>query len=140
MASQTLPKKPVENWEQVRDEWVAAVEGLVGQVEAWAVERGWAVRRESKTITEDHLGPYTVPRLMILAGFSRIILDPVARFVAGAGGLVDLATFPSYETFFIGRNPEGDGWFIQAGDVTGARQPWSKEAFLAALQSLQNAQ
>ena len=36
MEVSTLPRRPVENWEAVRDEWVAAVERIADDAEAWA--------------------------------------------------------------------------------------------------------
>jgi hypothetical protein len=33
----------VENWEAERDEWVAAVERMVDDAEAWAREQSWFV-------------------------------------------------------------------------------------------------
>jgi glycosyltransferase involved in cell wall biosynthesis len=80
MRQETLPRTPVENWEQVRDEWVAAVEELVNDVEAWCSQRNWWVHRETKTIAEDRIGSYVVPRLMLQAPIGRLVLDPVSRF------------------------------------------------------------
>ena len=84
MVQSTLPIKPVENWEQVRDEWVAAVERLTGDAESWARGQGWAARREPKTVMEDRLGQYAAPRLLIHSPAGRLLLDPIARYVPGA--------------------------------------------------------
>lgn len=82
MTPTSLPKRPVENWEQVRDEWVAAVEQLAAAAAAWAKKQDWAVRRDPKTITEDRLGSYTVPRLLIHAPEGRLSTRP-GRAVRG---------------------------------------------------------
>src|SRR5262245_34097331 len=55
MSVDTLPRRPVENWEVVRDEWVAAVERIIDDAEAWAREQPWFVHRDRKTITEDRI-------------------------------------------------------------------------------------
>jgi len=31
-----LPTKPLENWQQIRDEWISAVEQLVEDAENWS--------------------------------------------------------------------------------------------------------
>jgi hypothetical protein len=127
MSPSTLPTKPAENWEKVRDEWLAAVEQLVQDVEAWACKREWAVRRDVKTITEDRLGSYTVPRTLIHTPAGRLLLDPVARYVQGAQGLVDLYVLPSYDAVMIARN--GNSWQLHTGGGNGTNRPWSEQAF-----------
>jgi hypothetical protein len=130
MASSTLPKTPVENWERVRDEWVAAVEGLIGDAETWSHKQDWATRRDAKPIVEDRLGPYIVPQLLIQGTFGRLLLDPVARYIVGAEGLVDLFLIPSYDSLMIARYPEG--WFLVPEDAEGPRVPWSEASFVEA--------
>jgi hypothetical protein len=138
MAQTILPTKAVDNWEGVRDEWVAAVEQLVGEAEVWAHTRDWAVRREAKTIREDRLGQYTVPRLLIHATAGRLLLDPVARYVPGAMGVVDLYVLPSYDAVMISRSD--GGWQLHPIGADDEPQPWSEETFVhTALQLLATA-
>lgn len=135
MATSTeQPRNPVENWEQVRDEWVAALESLVAETETWAHQQDWGTLRESKTITEDRLGPYEVPRLLIHGMFGRILLDPVARFVPGVEGLVDLFRIPSWDGLLIARTR--DGWFLIHEDAEGPRSPWTEETLVEAARRL----
>jgi hypothetical protein len=121
------PTKPVKNWEQVRDEWVAAVEQLVGETEAWAQAQGWATRRDPKTATEYRLGAYTVPQLLIHAPAGRLILDPIARYVPGALGVVEFCALPSYDSMRLGRT--ADGWFLQPDGEGETPRPWSEAIF-----------
>ncbi len=103
-----------------------AVNRLVGEAEAWSVARAWVTKRDDKEIAEDLLGTYTVPRLLIAKDASRLLLEPVARFVLGGTGLVDFAILPSYDSVLISR--DGDRWFVQP--TTGnKRRPWSEAAF-----------
>src|SRR5262249_41906726 len=83
MPPSAKPRKPVENWEQVRDEWVTAVDRFMTEVEGWARKQEWATLRDPKTIDEDRIGAYTVPRLLVHAIFGRFLFDPVCRFVVG---------------------------------------------------------
>src|SRR6476659_101623 len=128
MGPTTLPTKPIDNWEQVRDEWVTTVEQLVRAVESWAQGQGWAVRREPKRIEENRIGAYEVPQLLFQLPAGRFLLDPVARFVTGAEGLVDLYVLPSYDAVMIARTP--DGWFLHSQNADGARQNLTAQTFV----------
>ena len=76
--SETPPRHSVENGEAQRDDWVAAVEPIISDAEAWATEQHWFVHRSPKTITEDDVGSYEVPTLLIRA--------PAGRFTLRADG------------------------------------------------------
>ena len=97
MAELKLPTKPVENWERIRDEWVRAVEELVRKVESWCQAEGWPTRQIEKRIVEARLGEYVVPALLIQIELTKLMLEPVARFVPGAEGVVDLYLMPGYD-------------------------------------------
>ena len=71
------PKKPIADWEAVRDEWVRAVEQLVGDVEGWCKANDWPTRRIQKRLEDSRIGEYFAPALLIqvdlvklVAGFS----------------------------------------------------------------------
>ncbi|HUY34618.1 MAG TPA: hypothetical protein VMV69_17875 [Pirellulales bacterium] len=130
MPEQTLPRVPVENWERIRADWIADVTKLADDVEAWAIKRGWWVGRESLTLTEDRIGSYEVPILRLQTPSSRLILEPIARFVMGAEGRVDLAVFPSYHDIPI--LLDSKGWRLRAFEDDGPRGDWSEDAFVNA--------
>lgn len=134
MSTSTLPKNPVENWQQVRDEWVAAVEQLIGETETWAKSQDWGTLRESKTITEDRLGTYTVPRLLVHNMNGRVLIEAYARFVPGANGLVDVFRIPSWDGEMI--ELTADGWYLLRTDAEGPRELWSEPVFVAAVHRL----
>jgi hypothetical protein len=121
--------------EILRQEWQAAVEQLVRSAEEWSALQGWDNRREEKQISEDFLGTYQVPRLLILKGASRLVLEPVARFVPGGSGMADLAVLPSYDSVTLTRD-QGQ-WFVHPFGK-GRRRKWSREAFTAAATELGN--
>ncbi len=127
MSVGTMPRRPVENWEAVRDEWVTAVERIAGDVELSAREQQWLVHRGAKPITEDRIGSYEVPLLTIQTFAAHLILDPIARYVGGASGRIDLCVFPSYESVLIIRTEAG--WQFVTNPPTISR-PWSKEIFI----------
>lgn len=97
MSQLKAPQKPIPDWEQVRDEWVRAVEQLVSEVESWCKANEWPTRRIDKRIEESKIGEYVVSGLLIQVDFVKLMLEPGARFVAGACGVVDLYVMPQYD-------------------------------------------
>ena len=97
MSQLKMPKKPVPDWEQVRDEWVRAVEQLVADVEAWCEANGWPTRRIEKRLDDSQIGEYAAPAVLIQVDLVKLLLEPVARFVPGGNGLIDLYRMPQYD-------------------------------------------
>src|SRR5437762_11728992 len=129
MAELKLPTKPVENWQQVRDEWVRAVEELVSNVEAWCKARDWPTRRIEKRMEESRIGGYVVPALLIQADLVKLMLEPAARFVSGAEGVLDLYRMPQYgETASILRR---DGKWADVANISEDQIPQGPRVKLA---------
>ena len=128
MSTAVLPKKPIANWEQVRDEWVASVEQLMREAAEWSEKQGWGALIEPKRLDEEQIGEYEVPQMLIHTRMGRVILDPSARFVGGALGLVEMTRYPSYETWFISRME--NGWRLRANVKDGIELPWTEENFV----------
>lgn len=128
MQKSTLPQLPVDQSNE-RAEWIEAVERIVSEAESWGRNRGWWVEREMKNVSDDddRIGAYRVPMLRIQTANSRLVLEPIARYVVGGKGRVDLAVFPSYHNVAIVRRD--DGWWL-AGDKGSSPAPWSEEAFV----------
>ena len=133
MQSETLPRRTLEDGEARRDEWVAAVEQVVSDAEAWATEQHWSVHRGPKTITERRLGTYDVPALLIRAPAGRFVIDPIARFVGGALGKIDFCVFPSCDYVMIVRTDAG--WQVENNPRTISR-PWSRQTFFEVISEL----
>ena len=131
--SETLPRQPAENGDAQRDEWIAAVEQVVSDAEAWATEQHWFVHRGPKTITEPALGSYEVPTLLIQAPAGRFVIDPIARFVIGALGEIDFCVHPSYYYVMIVRTESG--WQVETNPRATGR-PWSKQTFFEVVSEL----
>ena len=131
--SETVPRHAGDDWEAQRDEWVAAVERVVSDAEAWATEQKWFVHRGPKTITEDPIGPYEVSTLLFQAPAGRFALEPMGRYIVGATGEIELSVFPSYESVLVVRK---DGRWHFVIDRPTLDRPWSKEAFLEIVSKL----
>ena len=133
LPSETLPRRPVETYEEQRDDWVAAVEQVISDAEAWATEQHWFVHRGPKTITEDPIGSYEVPTLLIQAPAGRFVFEPMSRYIIGATGEIELSVFPSYHSVLIVRNDSGWHFVIDRPTLD---RPWSKETFLEIVSEL----
>lgn len=96
MSQLKAPKKPIADWENVRDEWVRAVEQLVGEVESWCKANDWPTRRLTKRLEDSRIGEYHAPALLLQVDLVKLMLEPVARFTPGSEGVVDLYRMPEY--------------------------------------------
>jgi hypothetical protein len=95
-----MPEPLIANADVVKAEWLDRLDRLVGDVKAWAEAYGWKTRVYRKPMKEDKaLGLYEAPRLLMEREQDGIVvaLDPVARFVPGADGGVDLYLMPGYD-------------------------------------------
>ena len=131
--SETLPRQPADNGDAQRDEWIAAVEQVISDAEAWSTEQHWFVHRGPKTITEPALGSYEVPTLLIQAPAGRFVIDPIARYVIGALGEIDFCVHPSYYYVMIVRTESG--WQVETNPKTTSRL-WSKQTFFEVVSEL----
>lgn len=134
MTPSTLPTKPVDNWETVRDEWLTTLEQFFAEVEGWAKKQDWATLRTPKTLTETRLGSYTTSRLLVHSIEGRLVFDPMARFVAGGEGLIDWYVLPSYDSSFLVR--EGKGWRLNMDGPEPTESLWSEEVFVNAARDM----
>ena len=67
-------------------EWLDAIDRVEKQAEEWSAEAAWRFRRVKKKMSESLLGAYEATQLLIFAEPHLYVLDPIARFVPGAGG------------------------------------------------------
>ena len=121
------PRRPVKDWPIKLVEWKSEVKHIVATASQWAKEKGWDVSAEEKLITEDVLGSYEVPRLLIHRADGRLVLDPIARYVVGAAGRFEFCVLPSYDSILLVK--DDDGWRFYSQDKRAQGQPWSREAF-----------
>jgi hypothetical protein len=119
------PRRPANGREKNRKAWLDEVEEVVSQAEQWAAKRDWSTLRDEKTITEDIIGTYSVPRLLVHLPQGRLLLDPVARYVVAAEGRFDFCALPSFDSIPLVKI---DGiWHLTARKKPGRR--WSEELF-----------
>ena len=99
----------------VKREWLERLGTLVEEVKSWAQAGGWRTRRIDKTVNERRLGTYKVPVLLMEKDTVEVVLNPVARFVPGANGAVDLYVAPAYDDI-ASLYFEGDHWVLHYAD------------------------
>ena len=99
----------------VKREWLNRLGILVEEVKGWAKASGWRTRRIDKTVNERRLGSYKVPVLLMEKDTVEVVLNPVARFVPGANGAVDLYVAPAYDDI-ASLYLEGDHWVLHYAD------------------------
>jgi hypothetical protein len=136
MSTETRATKAVEQSEQVRDEWIAAVDSLYREAESWAREQGWTTSRRRCSLEEPRLGPYQVWRLSVRTPEGRIVFRPVARYIVGATGRFDVIAPPSrYASMMMGRQTNGT-WQIHPFGDSEIAQPWSKSNFIELVRTM----
>ncbi len=112
----------------VRDEWLDLLAQLTNTIKQWVQENEWLVAEQQKTITEDKLGTYTTCELHVRSPQGNLIVEPVARFVAGAEGRVDISAFPTLHRFLLIRK---DGrWQLRTDSGVPWPKEWSQTTFL----------
>lgn len=108
----------IEDPTAVKDEWLSRLNTLVREVKGWAEAAGWQTRRITKTINERQLGRYEVPVLLMEKNTLEVVLNPVARFVPGASGAVDLYLSPAYDDI-ASLYFEDDHWVVHSYEPPG---------------------
>ena len=97
MSAPNTTRGRVDDPQALRDEWLSRLSNLTNLVRSWAEELDWSTRQIEKKMKDSRLGSYEAPALLMQKGTTRVLLDPVARFVPGAEGLVDLYLMPAYD-------------------------------------------
>ena len=82
------------DWNAQRDRWLAALGTLYQQIEAWLAplrEQGLvSSKRIPVQLSEENIGAYTAPELVLEFGTEAIVLEPRGTLIVGARGRVDV--------------------------------------------------
>lgn len=86
--------KPVDvDWAGKRDAWIRAVEGLYRTIEddyLRAAKAEVEIARTDKVVTEDFVGEYHIPELILRVGDEQVVFSPKGTNVIGAKGRIDV--------------------------------------------------
>ena len=115
------------------------LDGLCHEVAGWAEDEGWSVSWKTLQRTEDLLGTYEAPTLIIQTGGRSAMLEPVARVVMGAAGRVDLYAYPTLFRVMLLRSADTGEWRIRTDSGIFLRDRWGKDTFVQLVQDLTGA-
>ncbi len=85
------------------------------------------LEKSSKSITEELLGPYTVNAWTVTIGGRRVIFDPIATYVVGSYGRVDVVG-PAARFKLIREKDDGHWSLVDPSDPR-ITTPFTKEVF-----------
>jgi hypothetical protein len=88
-------KAKAENidWIAKRDAWIAAVRDLYQTIEGdylKAVMDDIRITSRDKVVTENHVGEYKIPELVLRVGDEEVIFSPKGVIIVGAQGRIDV--------------------------------------------------
>lgn len=115
--------------QRAREQWLADLRALLDQLKKWlepATREGLKVEEYDRTVREGLLGSYSAPALKLTFGSTEAHIVPVARYVVGGTGRVDVE-FPGGRILLIRQGDEGQ-WTVVPEDRTG-KKPLSEETF-----------
>ncbi len=119
----TVARSDIDEW---RDELSALYDRLAGWLSR--MDPPPIIERETATIHEERSGPYEAPKLVITSGTEgRLEVQPVARWVVGADGRVDLIGVEGPMHLILLR--DRGGWYYLPDRVTMDLQPLDETLF-----------
>lgn len=121
-------------WVAKKEAWIIQVQELCAEVKKWAQDESWSVHEDFKKISEDHIGSYKVPCLILQSPQGRVHIDPIGCNIVGADGRVDIFTFPGLNRMLLIRI--GDHWELQTDARVAWSKSWSKETFVDIVKAL----
>lgn len=111
-----------------KQQWLEDVRRLLDEIQSWCEAERWLVHRQAKKIRERKFGEYEVDALTVKGPQGHLCVDPVARFVMGAKGRVDLYAWPSLHRFMLVR--EDGAWIIRTDSGVKWPTTWGRDTFL----------
>jgi hypothetical protein len=126
--------------DEARSRWLETVAGFTDQVSAWARGQNWRVDVKQLERSEELLGTYDVPLLIIQTERGAVIVEPVARVVAGSEGRIDIYAYPARFRVMMLRSGENGEWRIRTDSRVYLRQPWNEGTFVELVRDLTAAQ
>ena len=105
---------------QRQKEWLDAVEGILGHIRSWLAEaqreKLIKIHPDKIKITEENLGTYTAPYLVLTTAGKTVKVQPIGSTIIGADGRVDMES--ANGTFMFLYLADQDTWVHGVG-----RQP-----------------
>lgn len=128
-----MPETTID-WDAKKVSWIESLDELYREIEVWATERGWEILKEETTLTEEHLGTYSVLRLTVRHPNGRLYVEPVGANILGAEGRVDLENYPTLNSLLLIR--ENGSWQVYTDSRVPWPNPWGPECFFNIVDAL----
>ena len=119
---------------RTRTEWIKLVEQTIAEISRWAATEKWPVVELEKEVEEQGLGTYSVPVLFVQLPGSRLHVEPIARYVGGADGRIDLRSVETLNRVTLLR--KGGTWVIRTDSGIDYPKRWSRATFAEVAQAL----
>lgn len=102
---------------QRQKEWLDAVEGLLRHIRSWLAEaqreKLVKIHPDKIKITEENLGTYTAPSLVLTAAGKTVKVKPIGSTIIGADGRIDMES--ANGTFMFLYLADQDKWVHGVG-------------------------
>lgn len=127
--------------EKIKEDWLAALDGLVKQLKEWIRSHGPScpgcppppeIIETTIEKEEEHIGKYSAPMLYLKVRKTLVEIAPAGRFAIGAIGRVDMTNNKHRYSFLYSSRR---GWICMEN-----RQPLTKSLFLELLAHLTRTQ
>lgn len=143
LAERKKQEGPVD-WAAERDWWISSLEALYEDVGNWLaplVDEGvLTLQRTSTQLTEENIGTYTAPGLVLELSGEAVVLEPLGTLLIGSHGRVDVFRRGrrGKQTPILVLTRKGDEpvWTIWPSRDPRDRQALSEVAFKALVDSL----
>ncbi|MHC4663822.1 MAG: hypothetical protein ACYS8W_19340 [Planctomycetota bacterium] len=122
----------------IREKWVGTIHSLFQTILEWIKkaedEKLINVYKHNIQLSEKNIGRYAVDKLELIVLDRQIIIEPIARFIEGCDGRVDI--YHGYENFRLLYSGKNDSWQIEDRKDQGYRKPLTRENFIELLKVL----
>lgn len=137
----TIDESKHQEGVRLRNEWTRVVRDLEKDIADWAKAEGWDVSTSERVVSEESIGAYAVPDLIIeTPEGQRLILEVKGRGPASAAGRVQLFAWPTLFRVLLLRKSDDDGWVIRTDSGIPLRKTWNRETFITLAKDLLSAE
>ena len=124
-------------WDEIRDEWLEAVQRLNGQIKEWLadeVAQGLVTIEEYDVARdEERMGSYVATALRLKTPIGVVQIEPVARVIIGGLGRVDMSSLRGGSYMLV--RLAVSGW-VYMPETRGDWQPLTQHVFTDLIKKL----
>jgi len=118
----------VTDREEIRRQWLTAIDDLLQDARRWAEAQGWSVSLEEKAVEEKQLGQYRTRVMTVHTQEGNLVLEPIAWSHYTAQGRVDMYAWATRNTVYLLR--QGREWIVRTESHIDWPMAWSEATFV----------